>query len=37
MIGQKRIKPGEDFFVFRCLPEEKRVNEKVRLAIQTKT
>ena len=37
MIGQKWIKPGEDFFlVFRCLPEEKGVNEKVRLAIQTK-
>ena len=29
-------KARRGFLVFRCLPEEKRVNEKVRLAIQTK-
>ena len=29
-------KARRGFLVFRCLPEEKGVNEKVRLAIQTK-
>ena len=29
-------KARRGFLVFRCLPEEKGVNEKVRLAMQTK-
>ena len=29
-------KARRGFLVFRCLPEEKGANEKVRLAIQTK-